>query len=228
MAKVKLTARLNGDDFGSFYTADSLELRTERDGRAVYVDTSSGNRIVLEGSDFSYKGDMIKSGEVDDITFLNDNGNVLGVAHNVDLSGERLSSQLLDHGVNAMMRSVLNDQDTVYGSTEADVLFGGRDEDILRGRGGSDELDGGKGDDRLVGGSGSDLFIFTSGGDDTIADFDSTGGGDGQDHIGVESMSGFKIRDDGDDVLIRFDNGDTLTLLDVKHTTITDADFQLV
>ena len=129
MAKVKLTARLNGDDFGSFYTADSLELRTERDGRAVYVDTSSGNRIVLEGSDFSYKGDMIKSGEVDDITFLNDNGNVLGVAHNVDLSGERLSSQLLDHGVNAMMRSVLNDQDTVYGSTEADVLFGGRDEE---------------------------------------------------------------------------------------------------
>lgn len=228
MAQVKLTARLHGDELGSFYTADSLELRTERDGRAVYLDTDSGNRIVIEGSGFSYSGDMITSGEVDDITFLNDNGKVLGSAHNVDLSGDRLSSQLLDHGVNAMMRSVLNHQDTVYGSAQADVLFGGRDEDILRGRGGSDELDGGKGDDRLVGGGGSDLFIFTSGGDDTIADFDSTGGGNGQDYIGVESMNGFKVRDDGDDVVIKWDNGDTLTLLDVKHTTITDADFQLV
>jgi serralysin len=228
MANVKLTARLNGDDVGSFYADDSLELRTDRDGRAVYVDTDTGNRIVIEGSGFSYAGDMINSGEVDDITFLNDNGKVLGAAHNVDLSGERLSSVLLDNGVNAMMRTVLRREDTVYGSAQADMLFGGHDDDILRGRGGRDEIDGGKGDDRLVGAGGSDLFIFTSGGDDTIADFDSTGGGNGQDYIGVESMSGFKIRDDGDDVLIRFDNGDTLTLLDVKHTTINDADFQLV
>jgi len=228
MARINLTARLNGDDFGSFYTADSLELRTDRDGRAVYVDTDSGNRIVLEGNGFSYKGDMITSGEVDDIAFLNDNGKMLGSAHNVDTSAERLSSLLLDNGVQAMMRTVLRHEDTVYGSKQGDMLFGGGDEDILRGRGGGDELDGGKGDDRLVGGGGSDLFIFTSGGDDTIADFDATGGGNGQDYIGVESMNGFKVRDDGDDVIIRFDNGDTLTLLDVKHTTVTDADFQLV
>jgi len=228
MATVKLTARLNGDDFGSFYADDSFELRTERDGRAVYVDTDTGNRIVIEGSGFSYSGDMIKSGAVDDITFLNDNGKVLGAAHNVDLSGERLSSMLLDNGVNAMLRTVLRHEDTIYGSAQADVLFGGNDEDILRGRGGGDELDGGNGDDRLVGGGGSDLFIFTSGGDDTIADFDATGGGSGQDYIGVESMNNFKIRDDSDDVVIRFDNGDTLTLLDVKHTVVTDADFQLV
>jgi serralysin len=228
MAKVNLNALLNGNDFGSFYTADSLELRIERDGRAVYLDTDSGNRIVLDGSGFSYKGDMIKSGEVDDITFLNGNGKEFGVSANVDVSAERLSSLLLDSGVNAMMRAALKHEDTIYGSAQADILFGGGDEDILRGRGGGDELDGGQGDDRLVGGGGSDLFIFTSGGDDTIADFDSTGGGSGQDHIGVESMNGFKVRDDGDDIVIRFDDGDTLTLLDVKHTTITDADFQLV
>jgi Ca2+-binding RTX toxin-like protein len=228
MAKVKLNALLNGDEFGSFYTADSLELRTERDGRAVYVDTDSGNRIVLEGSGFSYKGDMITSGEVDDITFLDDNGKEFGIAANVDIGAERLTSLLLDSGVNAMMRAALKHEDTIYGSAQADVMFGGRDDDILRGRAGSDELDGGKGDDRLVGGGGSDLFVFTSGGDDTVADFDATGGGNGQDYIGVESMNNFKILDDGDDVLIRFDNGDTLTLLDVKHTTVTEADFQLV
>jgi Ca2+-binding RTX toxin-like protein len=228
MAKVKLNALLNGDEFGSFYTADSLELRTERDGRAVYVDTDSGNRIVLEGSGFSYKGDMITSGEVDDITFLDDNGKEFGIAANVDIGAERLTSLLLDSGVNAMMRAALKHEDTIYGSAQADVVFGGRDDDTLRGRAGSDELDGGKGDDRLVGGGGSDLFVFTSGGDDTVADFDATGGGDGQDYIGVESMNNFKILDDGDDVLIRFDNGDTLTLLDVKHTTVTEADFQLV
>lgn len=228
MAKVTLNALLKGDDFGSFYTADSLELRTERDGRAVYVDTDSGNRIILEGSGFSYKGDMIKSGEVDDITFLDDNGKEFGIAANIDVSAERLTPLLLDSGVNAMMRAALRHEDSIYGSAQADILFGGRDDDILRGRGGSDELDGGKGDDRLIGGGGSDLFIFRSGGNDTIADFDATGGGDGQDYIGVESMNSFKILDDGDDVLIRFDNGDTLTLLDVKHTAVTEADFQLV
>ena len=228
MAQVKLNASLNGNEFGDFYTSSELELRIERDGKAVYVDTDSGNRIVLEGSGFSYKGDMITAGEVDDIRFVNANGRDFGVAANVDASAERLSSLLLDSGVQAMMRTVLRQQDTVYGSTQADVLFGGGEEDILRGRGGSDELDGGRGDDRLVGGAGSDLFIFTSGGDDTIADFDATGGGNGQDYIGVESMNNFKIRDDGDDVVIRFDNGDTLTLLDVKHTVVTDADFQLV
>lgn len=228
MAKIKLDALLNGDEIDSFYTAADLELRTSRDGKAVYVDTSSGNRIVFEGDDFSYQGDLISSGEVDEIRFLDNNGRELELAVNVDMSAERLSSLLLDTGLQAMMRAVLKQQDTIYGSAQADVLFGGGEEDILRGRGGGDELDGGKGDDRLVGGGGSDLFIFTSGGDDTIADFDSTGGGNGQDYIGVESMNDFRIRDDGDDVVIRFDNGDTLTLLDVKHTTITDADFQLV
>lgn len=148
MAKVNLNALLNGNDFGSFYTADSLELRTERDGRAVYLDTDSGNRIVLDGSGFSYKGDMIKFGEVDDITFLNGNGKEFGVSANVDVSDERLSSLLLDSGVNAMMRAALKHEDTIYGSAQADILFGGGDEDILRGRGGGDELDGGQGDDR--------------------------------------------------------------------------------
>ena len=118
--------------------------------------------------------------------------------------------------------------DILDGGGGNDTLDGGDGNDILDGNDDNDTLDGGRGDDRLVGGAGSDLFIFTSGGDDTIADFDATGGGSGQDYIGVESMNNFKIRDDGDDVVIRFDNGDTLTLLDVKHTVVTDADFQLV
>ena len=40
-------------------------------------------------------------------------------------------------------------------------------------------------------------------------------------------MNGFRIRDDGDDLVITWRNGGTLTLLDFKHITITEADFQL-
>lgn len=228
MAKVKLNALLDGEQIGRFYTDESLELRVHRDGKAVYVDTDTGNRIIIEGDGFSYDGDMIEKGKVDDVTFLNSNGKAFAVALNVDVNAEHLSHLLLDDGVNAMMRGVLRQDDDVYGSAQGDILLGGRNDDVLRGRAGADELDGGNGDDRLVGGAGSDLFIFTDGGDDTVADFDANGGGDAQDYIGVDSMNGFRIRDDGDDVVIKFDNGDTLTLLDVKRNEITDADFQLV
>jgi Ca2+-binding RTX toxin-like protein len=171
---------------------------------------------------------MIDDGEVDDITFLNSDGKTFSFVLNVDMDADRLTSHLLDHGVQAMMRVALKQDDNVNGSAQADLLFGGGDDDVLRGRGGADELDGGKGDDRLIGGGGSDLFIFVAGGDDVIADFDATGGGDGQDYIGVESMSGIKIRDDGDDVVVRLGNGDEITLLDVKRSAVTEADFQLV
>jgi Ca2+-binding RTX toxin-like protein len=228
MAKVKLNSLLDGERIGSFYTASELELRVDRDDKAVYVDADSGNKIILEGDDFSYDGDRIENGMVDDITFLNSDGKTFSFALNVDVGAERLTSVLLNDGVDAMMRVALRRDDNVFGSAQADLLFGGGADDVLRGRGGADELDGGKGDDRLIGGGGSDVFIFVAGGDDVIADFDATGGGDGQDYIGVESMTGIKIRDDGDDVVVHLGNGDEITLLDVKRSAVTEADFQLV
>lgn len=228
MARLTLNALLEGNELGDFYTAETLELRTDRADKAVYLDTDTGNKIIIEGVGFSYDGDMIENGRVEEITFVNGSGDEFAVTSHVDMGADRLSSLLLNDGVQSMMRVALRHDDAIYGSATADVLFGGAGDDVLKARAGADELDGGKGDDRLIGGGGSDLFIFVAGGDDIVADFDATGGGEGQDYIGVESMDGFKIRDHGDDVVIHFDNGDNLTLLDVKRSAITEADFQLV
>jgi Ca2+-binding RTX toxin-like protein len=228
MAKLTLNALLEGYELGDFYTAESLDLRTDRTDKAVYVDADSGNKIIIEGVGFSYDGETIEKGRVEEITFVNSTGDEFAAISHVDMGADRLSSLLLDDGVQSMMRVALRNNDLVFGSANADVLVGATGDDVLKARAGADELDGGKGDDRLTGGGGSDLFIFVAGGDDVITDFDATGGGDGQDYIGVESIDGLKIRDHGDDVVIHFDNGDSLTLLDVKRSAVSEADFQLV
>jgi Ca2+-binding RTX toxin-like protein len=228
MAKLTLNALLEGNELGNFYTTETLDLQTDRANKAVYVDTDSGNKIIIEGAGFSYDGEIIEKGRIEEITFVNGTGDEFAVTTHVNMGAERLSSLLLGDGVQSMMRVALRQDDVIYGSANADVLFGSAGDDVLKARAGADELDGGKGDDRLIGGGGSDLFIFVAGGDDVVSDFDATGGGDAQDYIGVESMDGIRIRDHGDDVVVHFDNGDSLTLLDVKRSAVSEADFQLL
>ena len=80
--------------------------------------------------------------------------------------------------------------DTLNGGTGDDLLDGGRGEDTLDGGDGNDTLNGGGGSDILIGGAGDDIlwgdycnppaedtFVFAEGhGNDTIADFSTTGG----------------------------------------------------
>eukprot|EP01035_Chromulina_nebulosa_P061193 gene61193-83704_t len=74
MVKATFTNQLNFDTIDTFYADDSLRLRTEQDGRAIYVDKESGNRIVLDGSNFSYDGDQVVGGTVDSVTFKGSEG----------------------------------------------------------------------------------------------------------------------------------------------------------
>jgi Ca2+-binding RTX toxin-like protein len=229
MARVELESELNGKLLGNFYDETSLDLRTHTDNKAVYLDTSSGNKIVLEGDNLSYSGNRITGGEIDEITFRNDNGEELAVVVNFEFDAERLSDILLDRGVNAAMKKVLHDDDRIIGSGSDDRLWAGAGDDVLQGRGGDDRLEGWRGDDTLVGGGGSDLFVFKAGdGHDVVRDFDASGGGNNQDYIGVESLNDFDIVKDGNNTVIEFESGDTLTLLDVRKSQVTDADFHLL
>ncbi|WP_088636248.1 BMP family ABC transporter substrate-binding protein [Phaeobacter sp. 22II1-1F12B] len=118
-------------------------------------------------------------------------------------------------------------KDKLVGQAGNDVVFGDGGRDILSGNGGSDELNGGGGRDTLIGGGGSDVLnggrghdVMTGGrGADTFV-FETYGGKNkdvitdfkkGVDKILLEDDSFSLGKSDGD-VILRFGNGQSLTL----------------
>jgi len=76
----------------------------------------------------------------------------------------------------------------------------------------------GKGDDKLFGGDGMDCFSFyaigsKNEGDDRIYDFDAVGGGNELDYISCEADP-ISIHKDGKNVVIDFEDGTSITLID--------------
>ena len=229
MVKATFTSLLDYNSLDHYYDESSLELRTERSGKAVYVDTESHNKIVLEGSNFSYDGDALVGGTISDITFQDSQGDVYAAISNADYDAAKLQTTLVNKGFDGMLNYAFRGDDMLNGSSARDWLWGGHGDDVLKGHGGRDLLDGDTGDDRLTGGHGSDVFVFhKNDGHDTITDFDADGGSRHQDYIGVDSMTDFTIHKSGQDTVIDFDDGHTVTLLNVQRSHISDADFQLM
>lgn len=117
--------------------------------------------------------------------------------------------------------------DFLFGNSCSNSIFGRNGEDLLDGREGNDYLNGGAGKDTLVGGDGcdtlrggshSDTFIF-SGGQDIIEDFRTSD----FDKLAIDSelFSSNRTAEwlianlaiiTGDDVVLNFGNGNTITL----------------
>jgi len=111
----------------------------------------------------------------------------------------------------------------------ADTIRGGGGNDVIKGGIGMDMLEGGSGKDRLTGGDDVDLFFFRRGfSKDVITDFDAKGGVGNQDFIEIMADAKFDIEKDGRNTVIDFGKGSTLTLLDVRASQVTDADFMVV
>lgn len=118
---------------------------------------------------------------------------------------------------------IADDDDDSAGAIRGDggnnALNGTAGDDRLFGGAGNDTLDGGSGDDTMTGDAGADFFVYAKGGGaDVISDFDAT-----EDKIvlrdsgytGAELQAAyFGARQVGEDVLIDFQNGDTLLLED--------------
>lgn len=111
-------------------------------------------------------------------------------------------------------------RDKLFGQSGDDVLQGGNGKDVLKGGSGNDILNGGRGNDKLVGGSGADTFIFTAG-DDRIVGFQA-----GVDHIEISAQMlgtddlGDLIATIGDNTVITFDNGHSLTINDYSDPVL--------
>ena len=118
--------------------------------------------------------------------------------------------------------------DVIRGGGGADTVYGGADDDQLFGGMGSDTLDGGTGNDVLHGGGGADIFVFTDrGGQDRVLNFNAA-----VDRIDVRDF-GFadaqavfdRATDTAEGLVIDFDEGDTMTLVDVLKSSLTEDDF---
>ena len=111
-------------------------------------------------------------------------------------------------------------------------LYGLAGADTLDGRGGDDTLEGGSGDDTMTGGLGDDSFVFADGhGNDTITDF--VAGAAGGDVIDLRRLTAAASFTDvmaaaaqiGDDTVIDFGDGNSITLLGVGSTQLEEQDF---
>ena len=96
----------------------------------------------------------------------------------------------------------------------------------------SEESEGGTGDDVMTGGAGDDTFVFTDDhGRDTITDF--LAGAAGGDVIDLRRLTAAAAFTDvmaaaaqvGDDTVIDFGDGNSITLLGVDATQLEEQDF---
>lgn len=122
--------------------------------------------------------------------------------------------------------------DTLSGDDGMNGLYGLAGADTLDGRGGDDTLEGGSGDDTMTGGLGDDSFVFADGhGNDTITDFVAgAASGDVLDLRRLTAAASFTdvmaaAAQVGEDTVIDFGDGDSITLLGVDSTQIEEQDF---
>jgi large repetitive protein len=116
--------------------------------------------------------------------------------------------------------------DSITGNNGKNVLMGGAGKDQLFGLNGADSITGGAGSDRLTGGNGADTFIYRSGfGKDQILDFTVAGKNHDVlkfdtalvgDLAALEQLS----TQVGNDVVIKFDNANSITLRDVQLSAL--------
>ena len=131
---------------------------------------------------------------------------------------------------------------TLNGGAGDDTLIGGFGNDKLNGGSGNDRLDGGHGHDTLTGGSGRDTFVVNGSPNHgcigyapdhtTITDFTATG--PEADTIEFGSDFGFKnfedvkshARQDGPNVVITNDKGDTIVLENTRLEDLSEQNFK--
>jgi len=228
MAKFAYTTLL-GPYGGLAFEYDEQTLKLDEIWTSHYASYTDGNnfqRIVFKGSGLTYEGDKITGGTVDKIIFENSDGQAMVTLTDGNFNAKQITHILTgENGVEIFLDTIRSGKDTITGSDISDYLNGGMGNDTIDGGKSADTLYGGKGNDRLHGAAGSDTFLIAPG-KDIVDDFDANGGGSKQDYIDGHK-SDFDIEKSGHDVILHSDQG-TLTLLDVKMSEITAADFHIL
>jgi Ca2+-binding RTX toxin-like protein len=233
MAKIKFTDNLG--DLGTLrfeYTPDEMttDMDASGDNKAVYVDGNGGEKIILKGENFAFlDGDLLK-GKVDKIVFQDESGNTTATISGADFKAKQLDNLLTEgFDLSDFLEKTMSGFDTFKGSENRDLAWAGGGNDKIKAFGGNDSVNGEAGDDIMTGGAGSDFFFFMhedKGGKDVVTDFDAKGGGDNQDYVEGSIEDVLSIKQVGDDLVLNYGGGNTLTLLDVDKSDFNADDFK--
>lgn len=189
------------------------------------IQTGAGNdRFIDEGGDVT---GSIHGGAGDDLYVIRSAGYDLRESAGAGFDTVKSSvSWTLDQQFEVGRLTGKKDIDLTsdFGDT---FLYGNVGDNKITGGAGNDTIDGQRGDDVLTGRGGSDFFVFrTGGGVDAIIDFtDGADRIDLQNYGGIQGFADLKIKQDGDHVMIRLENGDTITIRDFDKADLSDADF---
>lgn len=177
--------------------------------------------------------DTLYGGSGDDVYFVPNSmavvveaageGNDTVIARGEHTLANNVENLIIDQSTNAAWAGFGNALDNqITGNSGDNSLNGYAGNDTLSGGAGNDWLVGGAGNDRLIGGTGADQFTFSpGGGKDTIVDFGARGEHDRLDILAyLKAGLAPTVVDTGPDVLIKFTNGDSITLLGIEPTAL--------
>ena len=127
----------------------------------------------------------------------------------------------------------LGGDDRIFGDKDRDRLGGGEGNDIVYGGEGDDKVNGGKGFDFLAGGSGDDVLKGGLQDDLDVFFFDQNFGNDTIKEWQVYDFLVFEdgndpktVREVGNDVVIKTQDGDTVTILDANRADVENSIFK--
>lgn len=205
----------SGNLTGTGNTADNRMIGNEGASTLLGLD---GNDTLIAGSGVT----TMKGGIGNDLYQVNKSTDIV-----IELAGEGIDSIqasvsfTLTDNVENMSLTGTNHIDGIGNSLDNRII-GNDGDNMLKGMGGNDNLIGGKGSDQLWGGTGADLFTFkASEGHDIIWDF-SAAEKDKIDLSALKAKSTAVMAQVGDDVLITFSDGHSLTVMD---QSVTDKAF---
>ncbi|RYG67563.1 calcium-binding protein [bacterium] len=185
-----------------------------------------GDRILLEGKQLKFEDGVLVSGTLTKVEFSDfEHANYGTMTGDMKASAFNVAYGDMD----ALLERLSAGNDRIIGTDNSDYLEGYKGNDTIKGGAGRDIIWAGRGDDNLFGGEGADYFSFyaigtKSEGDDRIYDFDAVGGGNEQDYISCEAEP-ISIHKNGKNVIIDFEDGASITLIDVKRSDISLQDF---
>jgi len=195
-------------------TIGSVDLTVEQDStKRIELQDEAGNSLEFEGKGLEWSDDGgLVAGTIDEVTLSNEEGELIEV-RDFKLSAAAVQAAFESDGLQGVAALVLEDADTVTGSTIDDWLTGLAGDDRLTGGKGSDYLLGGLGEDMLIGGKDSDYFVFEADGSvDVVKDFDV--GGKDPDYIAVDAelLGTATWEQDGKNLVVTFEDQGSIEL----------------
>lgn len=232
MAKVNFFNALGEyEDVGNYYTDQFLEFSDTSTGkRALYEDLEQNTDLVFRGTGIKYSEGHMVQGTIEEIVFINGNGDVMfkvtGLEENAFGISEMLGSEF---SIDNILDHVLRGKDTIVGSDLGDEMYFNNGRDRIDGGKGNDIISGGGGVDILTGGRGSDFFNISEGmGRDIITDFHASGNENVQDYLYGE-LEMVTLKKEGQDLLVTYTEfGISFLLEGVKKGEIDASDFDFL